>query len=198
LNLRINRKIRAPQVRVIGPDGSQIGVLPLQDALAQAQAAGLDLVEISPSANPPVCKIVDYGKYRYDQTKREKESKKAQHQVKVKEIKLKPNIDEHDFQTKLKRAYHFLEKGNKVKVTCMFRGREAAHPELGYKVVKRLCEGVEQVGQVESPPKHLGRNLICVIAPGVVKATPKSKASAPPEKKEPEKMEKVHAKNEDK
>lgn len=177
---------------MIGADGSQVGVLAIRDALAKAQDANLDLVEISPNANPPVCKIIDYGKFRYDQTKKEKESKKSQHQVKVKEVKLKPNIDEHDFQTKLKKAHQFLEKGNKVKVTCVFRGREMAYPELGRKVVKKFCEGLEGISQVESPAKHLGRNLICILAPGVTKPLPKSKPSA-----KPLKMEKTNAKNED-
>lgn len=127
--MRINRQIRAQQVRLIGPDGNQVGVVTLSEAFKLADEHGLDLVEISPNAQPPVCKVIDYGKFRYDQTKRDRESKKAQHQIKVKEVKLKPNIDEHDFQFKLRRARQFLEKGNKVKVTCMFRGREMAHPE---------------------------------------------------------------------
>lgn len=176
--MRINKQIRAPKVRVIGPEGDQVGVLAIRDALDKAQEFNLDLVEIAPNAQPPVCKIIDYGKYRYDQTKREKESKKAQHQVKVKEIKLKPNIDEHDFQTKLKHARQFLEKGNKVKVTCMFRGRELAHPEIGHKVVQRLCEGLEDIAQVESPAKHMGRNLICVLGPGSMKPKTSSKPPA--------------------
>jgi len=168
-NLRINRRIRAPKVRVIGSQGDQVGVLPIREALALAEENGLDLVEISPNAEPPVCKVIDYGKYRYDQTKREKENKKAQHQVKVKEIKLKPNIDEHDFVTKLKAARSFLEKGNKVKVSCFFRGREMAYPERGQKVVLRLCEELEDIAQVESPPKRMGRSIICVIAPSASK-----------------------------
>jgi translation initiation factor IF-3 len=186
LNLRINRQIRAPKVRVIGPEGDQIGVLPIREALIKAQEANLDLVEIAPNAQPPVCKIIDYGKYRYDQTKREKESKKLQHQVKVKEIKLKPNIDAHDFHTKLKQARQFIEKGNKVKITCMFRGREMAHPELGQKVVQNFCKGLEDIALVEAPAKLLGRSLIGVIAPAPVKA--RSKPSA--------KKEKADAKNE--
>lgn len=184
MNLRINRQIRAPKVRVIGPDGSQVGILAIRDALVKAQEANLDLVEIAPNAQPPVCKIIDYGKYRYDQTKREKESKKSQHQVKVKEIKLKPNIDEHDFQTKLKKAYQFLEKGNKVKITCMFRGREMAHPELGLKVVQRFCDGLKDVAQVEAPAKYMGRNLISVLAPGPMKPGLKAKITSKPVKKE--------------
>jgi len=182
LNLRINKQIRAPKVRVIGPDGSQVGILPIKDALVKAQEASLDLVEIAPNAQPPVCKIVDYGKYRYDQTKREKESKKSQHQVKVKEVKLKPNIDEHDFLTKLKQARQFVEKGNKVKVTCMFRGREMAHPELGQKVVEKFCKGLEDIALAESPPKLLGRNLIGILAPAPVKGSVKSKPSTKKEK----------------
>jgi translation initiation factor IF-3 len=130
-----------------------------------AERASLDLVEVVATAHPPVCKIIDYGRYRYDQTKREKESKKAQHQIKIKEVKVKPGIDEHDFGVKLRAARAFLEKGHKVKVTCMFRGRQLAHPELGQRVVERLCEGVEDLGAPESPLKRLGRNLTTVIAP---------------------------------
>ena len=126
--MRINREIRAPKVRLIGKDGKQIGVVSIADAQSHAQRDGLDLVEISPNAEPPVCKIVDYGKYRYQMTKKERESKKGQHQAKLKEIKIKPNIDEHDLQVKIKRAREFIEKGNKVRVTCMFREREMARP----------------------------------------------------------------------
>lgn len=186
MNFRINRQIRAPKVRLIGPEGDQIGVVQTREALVMAQEAGLDLVEIAPNAEPPVCKIIDYGKFRYDQTKREKESKKAQHQVKVKEIKLKPNIDEHDFQTKLKQAQTFLEKGNKVKVTCMFRGREMAYPQLGKKVVDRMCQELQEFANVEAPAKLMGRSMICVLAPQPTKGK-----KAPLEKKE-----KVDAKNE--
>lgn len=183
MNFRINRQIRAPKVRVIGPEGDQLGVISVRDALMMAQEAGLDLVEVAPNAQPPVCKIIDYGKFRYDQTKREKESKKAQHQVRVKEIKLKPNIDEHDFQTKLKKAYVFLEKGNKVKVTCMFRGREMAHTEIGQRVVNRMCKELQEVGQVEAPPKQMGRSMICVLAPQASKGKKKEKSDAKNENK---------------
>ena len=135
LNLKINREIRAQKVRVIDKDGGQIGVLTLPEALTKAEQAGLDLVEIAPSAEPPVCKIIDYGKYRYQLTKKEKEQKKTQHQVKVKEIKIKPNTDEHDVLVKLKHAREFVAKGNKVRLTCVFRGREMQHPEFGRRVV---------------------------------------------------------------
>lgn len=130
-----------------------------------AEQQGLDLVEVVPNADPPVCKIIDYGKFRYDQTKREKESKKAQHQIKVKEVKVKPNIDDHDFEFKLKRARNFIEKGFKVKLTCMFRGREMAHPERGRAVVQRMIDGMADIAQAESSLKMLGRNLNTVVAP---------------------------------
>lgn len=134
-----------------------------------SDAEGLDLVEIVPGSNPPVCKIMNFGKFRYDQTKREKESKKAQHQVKVKEIKLKPNTDDHDLETKIRHAKEFVSKGNKVKVTCTFRGREMAHPEIGEKLVQRFCASLEEMAMVESPPKMMGRMLIAVLAPGAKK-----------------------------
>ncbi len=165
MNLKINRQIRAPKVRVIGSDGKQVGLLPIREALAMAEQEGLDLVEISPNAEPPVCKVIDYGKFRYDQTKREKESKKAQVVIKVKEIKVKPNIDEHDFLTKQRQARVFVEKGNKVKLTCVFRGREMAYPELGERVMKRMCEGLDDIAQIESPLKMMGRMLMAVLAP---------------------------------
>lgn len=163
--MRINKEIRAPQVRLIGKDGKQIGVVTTAQALAQAKQDGLDLVEISPNANPPVCKVIDYGKFRYQMTKKERESKKAQHQAKLKEVKVKPNIDEHDLQVKIKRAREFIEKGNKVRVTCMFRGREMAHPELGQKVALRIVEALSDIAQTESPPKQMGRNYSLVLAP---------------------------------
>lgn len=174
--MKVNREIRAPKVRVIGHDGEQIGILPLYEALEKAEAVGLDLVEIVPGSNPPVCKIINYGKFRYDQTKREKESKKSQHQVKVKEIKLKPNIDDHDFETKLRHAREFISKGNKVKISCMFRGREMAHPEIGEAVVRKFCELLEDVAATEAPMKLLGRTLTGVLAPGAKK---KKEASKP-------------------
>lgn len=163
--MRVNREIRAPKVRVIGSEGEQIGIMSARDALKKAEDDGLDLVEIAPNAIPPVCKIIDYGKFRYDQTKREKESKKASHQIKVKEVKLKPNIDEHDLQTKLRHAKDFLEKGNKVKVTCMFRGREMVHREIGERLIKKVIEDLQDVAAAESPLTMLGRFLTVVLAP---------------------------------
>lgn len=167
--MKVNREIRAPKVRVISHTGEQIGVISLQEALAKAEEEGLDLVEIVPGSNPPVCKIINFGKFRYDQTKREKESKKAQHQVKVKEIKFKPNTDDHDVETKLRHARDFLDKGNKVKVTCTFRGREMAHTEIGEKLMQKFCLSLEDVAMVESPLKLMGRMMIVVLAPGIKK-----------------------------
>lgn len=167
--MRVNKQIRAPKVRVISQTGEQVGVLSIQEALTLAEQEGVDLVEIVPGANPPVCKVIDYGKFRYDQTKREKESKKAQHQIKVKELKLKPNIDDHDLETKIRHAREFIEKGNKVKVSCVFRGREMAHPEIGQRIVARVIEGLEDIATVESPAKMFGRMLTVVLAPGAKK-----------------------------
>lgn len=157
------------KVRVINSDGSQLGVLSLLEALSLSEQAGLDLVEISPNAQPPVCKIIDYGKYRYQLTKKEREQKKTQHQTKVKEVKIKPATDEHDLMVKLRHAREFLIKGDKVRVTCVFRGREMAHPEFGFKSVQRFCTELADVATAEAPPKMMGRNLSVVLAPGAKK-----------------------------
>lgn len=141
-------------------------MLSVMDAIARAEQAGLDLVEIAPNAEPPVCKIIDYGKYRYQVTKKEKESKKSQHQVKVKEIKIKPMTDMHDIQVKEKHAREFIAKGNKVRITCVFRGRELLHPEIGLKAVHNICEHLSDIATPESDAKLLGRNLSVVLAPG--------------------------------
>ncbi len=164
--MRINREIRADKVRVISEAGEQIGIMSLREALVRAEEAGLDLVEISPLAKPPVVKIVDYGKFRYQQQKKEKDSKKAQVQIKVKEVKLKPNIDEHDFQTKLKHAREFILKGNKVRISIMFRGREMLHIDLGAQVVRRFCEELSDISAIESSSKMMGRTMTTVLAPG--------------------------------
>jgi translation initiation factor IF-3 len=169
LNLKINREIRAQKLRVISEDGDQLGVLTLAEALARAEQVGLDLVEIAPTAEPPVCKIIDYGKYRYQLTKKEREQKKSQHQVKVKEIKVKPNTDDHDLMVKLKHARDFVAKGNKVRLTCMFRGREMMHPEFGKRAIQKMCEGLADIATPESPAKMLGRSLSVILAPGTKK-----------------------------
>lgn len=175
--MRVNRQIRAVNVRVIDKDGKQVGVIAIQRAMSLAEAAGLDLVEISPNANPPVCKIIDYGKFRYQQTKKEKENKKTQHQVKIKEIKVKPNTDQHDLQFKLKHAREFIEKGNKVRITCMFRGRQMAYPDIGKKVIQQLIDGLADIATAEGTPKLMGRNMSVTLAPGVKKAKEKKRES---------------------
>ena len=162
----MNHEIRARELRVISATGEQLGVMGLGAALRLAEEQGLDLIEIVATASPPVAKIMDYGKFRYDQTKREKENKKAQHQVKVKEVKLSPNISEHDLDVKLRQAREFLEKGNKVKVTITFRGREMMHPELGRRLVEKINQTLEEVSMVETPAKMFGRMLNMVLAPG--------------------------------
>jgi translation initiation factor IF-3 len=163
--LRINREIRADRLRVITEDGEQLGILTFREALAKAEEMGLDLVEIAPTAKPPVAKIIDYGKLRYHQAKKEKESKKAQVVIKVKEIKLKPNIDTHDFQTKVKHARDFILKNNKVRISIMFRGREMLHLDLGQKVVHQFCEELSDIAIVEATPKLLGRTMTTILAP---------------------------------
>lgn len=167
--MKVNREIRAREVRVISHTGEQVGVLTIYEALAMAEENGLDLVEIVPGSTPPVCKIMNFGKFRYDQSKREKENKKASHQIKVKEIKLKPNIDIHDLETKTRHARDFLTSGNKVKITCTFRGREMMHPEIGEKIVQEMCLHLEDIAVAESPPKMMGRMLLVVLAPGAKK-----------------------------
>lgn len=167
--MRVNKEIRAPKVRVISQTGEQIGVLSIRDALQKAEEEGVDLVEIVPGANPPVCKIINFGKYRYDQTKREKESKKASQKIVVKEIKFKPNIDEHDLQTKLRQIREFFSKGNKVKITCTFRGREMAHTEIGEKLIQRVCEELQDSATIESPMQMMGRVITVALAPAIKK-----------------------------
>ena len=163
--MRINKEIHAPKVRLIGKDGKQIGVVSNLEAQTFAQRENLDLVEISPNAVPPVCIIVNYGKYLYQKTKKERESKKSQHQAKLKEIKVKPNIDEHDLQVKIKKIKAFIESGDKVRVTCMFWGRQIARPEFGQKVVNRIAEELKEMSQMEIPPKQIGKNYSLVLAP---------------------------------
>lgn len=163
--MRVNNEIRGDKIRLIADDGSQLGIVSIRDALKKAEEANLDLVEIAPQAKPPVCKIMNFGKYRYQQTKKEKESKKSQHQVRVKEIKLKPNIDVHDLQTKTKHAKDFLLKGNKVRVSCMFRGREMLHVDLGEKVVNSVFEELQDIAVIEFPLKMAGRTMSLVLAP---------------------------------
>ena len=161
----INESIRAKEVRVIDTDGSQLGVLPLKDALSAAAAKDLDLVNIAPNATPPVCKIMDFGKYRFEQAKREKEAKKNQKIVEVKEVRLGLSIDTHDFETKGKNAIKFLKSGDKVKVSIRFRGREFGHPEIGMEIMARFAEFCSEYASVEKPAKMEGRNMLMFLAP---------------------------------
>ncbi len=163
--VRINRMIRASEIRVLGSDGGQLGIMSVRDALAAAEAEGLDLVEISPGAIPPVCRIMDYGKFKYQQSKKSHEAKKKQSVVLVKEVKLGPKTEEHDFQFKFKHVLRFLEDGNKAKVTVLFRGREMAHTEFGRALLDRMAEMVKDHGVIEQTPRQEGRNMTMIIAP---------------------------------
>jgi translation initiation factor IF-3 len=162
---RINGKIRAREVRVIGIDGKQVGVVSLNEALAMARAHGVDLVEVAPNANPPVCRLVDYGKFRYEQAKKEKESRKHQHASQVKEIQLSPRIDPHDLKIKIGHAIDFLCDDIKVKVALKFRGREMAHTEFGFDVVKKFLEAIAPYGHPDFEPKLVGRGIHVMVSP---------------------------------
>lgn len=153
------------QVRLIGPDGNQLGVVPIQKALDLANQYDLDLVEVAPTALPPVCRIIDYSKFKYDQEKKEREAKKHQHQSKLKEIRLKPNIDDHDYETKLKQAITFLKKKDKVKVSLFFRGRQMEHMDLGRKIIDKFIADTQLDGQLEKEPSLEGRIISMVISP---------------------------------
>ncbi|SHM11719.1 bacterial translation initiation factor 3 (bIF-3) [Caldanaerovirga acetigignens] len=163
--LEVNYEIKAREVRVIDVDGKQLGIMPLKEALRLAQERQLDLVKVAPQAKPPVCKIMDYGKYKYEQSKREKEARKNQKVISVKEIRMSPNIEEHDFQVRVKSALRFLDDGNKVKVTVRFRGREITHTQLGEDVLKRLAESVKEKAVIEKPPVIEGRNMVMILSP---------------------------------
>jgi translation initiation factor IF-3 len=152
-------------VRLIGADGEQVGVVPVDDALRAAEAAGLDLVEVAPMARPPVVKIMDYGKFRFEQAKAARAAKKKQHVIQVKEVKYRPGISEHDFEFKTRHARTFLEEGNKVKLTMMFRGRQVTHPEIGQGVLDRVYQEVKDIAKIETASKLEGRNMTMVLAP---------------------------------
>ena len=162
---RINTEIRSATVRCIAPEGDQMGILTIDDALRKADEFGLDLVELQPNAEPPVVKILDYGKYKYQAQKRASEARKKQKIIEVKEIKLRPNIDSHDYDVKMRSVRKFLEAGDKVKVTLRFRGREMAHVELGSQLLQRVRDDIEEEAKIESMPKMEGRQMIMVLAP---------------------------------
>ena len=159
----INEQIRDREVRLIGPDGAQLGIVSAREAMAKAQEAGLDLVKIAPGAKPPVCKIIDYGKYKYEQTRKEKEAKKKQRTVEIKEVRLSPNIDTNDLNTKMNNAKKFISKGNKVKVTLRFRGREMAHVQQSKHILDDFAKMLEDVAVVEKAAKLEGRNMSMVL-----------------------------------
>lgn len=163
--VRVNTQIRISPVRLIDQDGEQVGVVPVEEALSAARARGLDLVEVAPMARPPVVKIMDYGKYRFEQAKAARAARKKQHTIQVKEVKYRPGISEHDFEFKTRHARAFLEEGNKVKLTMMFRGRQITHPELGQEVLDRVYEVVKDVAKIETASKLEGRNMTMVLAP---------------------------------
>lgn len=161
---RVNRMIRVPEIRLIDENGENRGVMHPREALALAEEAGLDLVEISPGAVPPVCKIMDFGKYKYETQKKAAEARKKQKVIEIKEIKLRPNIGDHDYEVKLNQARGFLEDGDKVKITLRFRGREMAHQELGMKVLERVATDLEAISRIEQPPRMDGRQVMMMLS----------------------------------
>lgn len=162
--IQINEEIRDKEVRVVGSDGAQLGIMSSSKALSLAEQAGVDLVKIAPQAQPPVCKIMDYGKYRFEQAKREKEARKNQKVVDIKEVRLSLNIDTHDFNTKLNQTQKFIKSGDKVKVSIRFRGREMGHPELGMEVMNKFADACQEFAAVEKPAKLEGRNMLMFLA----------------------------------
>ena len=163
--VKVNRRIRAREVRVIDPDGKQLGIMPLDDALNAAVGMDLDLVEVATKSDPPVCRIMDYGKFKYEQSKKSQESRKKQTVIHLKEIKLRPKTDKHDFQFKVRHMERFLKEGNKVKVSMIFRGREIMHPDIGEKILKRVIDFTKECGVVEQAPKREGRAMNMILAP---------------------------------
>jgi translation initiation factor IF-3 len=183
---RINHRIRVPQVRVVAADGSMLGVLDTHEAQRMAREAGLDLVEVNPKAYPPVCKIMDFGKFKYEEKKRTNEAKKRQAIVELKEIKLRPKTDVHDLEVKINHARRFIEEGNKVKITCRFRGREITHPEAAEKQLMAVVERTKDIAMIELTPRMEGRNMTLVMAPsnkGGAPARPKPRPSLQPDER---------------
>jgi translation initiation factor IF-3 len=162
---RINDRIRVREVRLIGPDGEQLGIVPTREALARAQEHALDLVEVAPTANPPVCKIMDYGRFKYEQSKRDRDAHRKMRASDLKGMRMSPKIGEHDFQVKARQVREFLSGGHKVRVAMWFRGREMAHPRVGEALLQRLAQSVADLGSVEAAPKMEGRNMIMILTP---------------------------------
>lgn len=174
----MNDRIRIPQVRVIGPDGEQVGILGIREALAFAQERGLDLVEVSPTAKPPVCRVMDFGKFKYEQNKKQQKARRKQHVTHLKEVKLRPKIEEHDYRFKVEHGRKFLELHDKVKFTVVFRGREMAHPEAGTRLLQKVIKDLEGVGQVEIPARMEGRSMVLLMVPKPVATRPAEKKPA--------------------
>ncbi len=172
---RINTQIKSSEVRVVGPEGEQLGILPIQEARRKAEELGVDLVEVAPKAKPPVCKVMDYGKFRYQQQKRAHEAKRKQTVIQVKEVKIRPKIDEHDYQFKLNHVKRFLEHGDKAKISVVFRGREIVHRDLGRKLLDRFIEDAKELGEIEMMPKMEGRNMTMVLMAKSPKGDKKTK-----------------------
>jgi translation initiation factor IF-3 len=188
---RINDRIRVPEVRLVGPNGEQVGIVRIEDALRLAVEADLDLVEVAPMAKPPVCKLMDFGKFKYEAALKERESRRNQTHTVIKEMKLRPKIDQHDYETKKGHVERFLKAGDKVKITIMFRGREQSRPELGLRLLAKLAEDITELGFVEATPKQDGRNMIMVVAPhrkksDVIKANTAAAADSVDETEAPE------------
>src|ERR1700744_1041219 len=162
---RINDRIRVPEVRLVGPEGEQVGIVPIGKALELAAEADLDLVEVAPMARPPVCKLMDFGKFKYESAQKAREARRNQALTVIKEMKLRPKIDPHDYETKKGHVVRFLKAGDKVKISITFRGREQSRPELGFRLLQRLAEDIQELGFVEAAPKQDGRNMIMVVAP---------------------------------
>lgn len=175
---RINERIHANEVRLVGPNGEQVGIVRIDDALRLAREADLDLVEVAAQARPPVAKLMDYGKFKYESAQKARESRRNQANTVIKEMKLRPKIDEHDYETKKGHVVRFLKAGDKVKITIMFRGREQSRPELGFNLLKKLAEDVAEDGTVESQPRQDGRNMLMVLAPTRKKAEARAEGEA--------------------
>lgn len=176
--LRVNERIRVPEVRLVGPSGEQVGIVRIEDALRLAAEADLDLVEVAPQARPPVCRLMDYGKFKYEAAQKARESRRNQSNTVVKEMKLRPKIDQHDYDTKKGHVVRFLSAGDKVKITIMFRGREQHRPELGYRLLQKLAADVEDLGFIESNARQDGRNMTMVLAPSKKKSEAQAEVKA--------------------
>ncbi len=185
-NIRCNENINASEVRVVDADGNQLGILPIHEALMLAREKGLDLVEVAPNASPPVCRIMDVGKFKYQQQKKAQAAKKKQHVIQVKEIRMRPKIDQHDYNVKLKHLRRFLEEGNKAKVTVRFRGREMAFVEAGHEVIQRLVEDLSDIATIEKLPEMDGRFMVAVFSPKQQDKVKKGSKKAAEEKKDSE------------